>query len=250
MSIETRLTTRTLTSIGARRREPVGLFWVGSGQFLGHLLPVRSSGGTGRATVKFQYVALWFYWVVLIVAMTALLAIGRAIEFGLESIMPFLSPREVNSAVGLLMLCMAFIAIVGFSRVQRRFGYLFPSRNLSLTKVGMHFDLPLHISGFVSWRDIASVRSLKFRGGMLITIEFKRKLPIGPAGDERELSRLFLRGNRILPSGESFVEAAQRCHAQGNCIHNFASFQGDLNYCNGSIAGTAANLSPLLPPRL
>jgi hypothetical protein len=146
--------------------------------------------------------------------MTAFFAIGRAVEFGLESIMPFLSSREVNSAVALLMLCMVFIAIVGFSRVQLRFGYLFPSSHLILTKIGMHFDLPLHISGFVSWHDIASVRSVKFRGRMLITIEFKHKLPIGPAGDERELSRLLLRGDRILPSGESFVEAAQRCHAQ------------------------------------
>ena len=166
--------------------------------------------------MEFQYVASWFYWVVLIVAMTAFFAIGRAVEFGLESIMPFLSSREVNSAAALLLLCMVFIAIVGFSRAQRRFGYLFPSSHLVLTKVGMHFDLPLRISGFVSWHDIASVRSVKFRGRMLITIEFKHKLPIGPAGYERELSRLLLRGDRVLPSGESFVEAAQRCHAQGD----------------------------------
>lgn len=149
--------------------------------------------------------------------MTAFFAIGRAIEFGLESIMPFLSSREVNSVVALLMLCIALTSIVGFSRIQRRFGYLFPSSHLVLTKIGMHFDLPLRISGFVSWRDISSVRSVKFRGRMLITIEFKHKLPIGPAGHERELSRLFLRGDRILPSGENFVEAAQRCHAQGAC---------------------------------
>lgn len=172
--------------------------------------------------MKFRYVGLWFHWLVFLAAIVAFAVIGRIIEASLQSILlpsPSMQPH-FRMAATILSLCGTLLAILIFARIQKRIGHIFPSRALNLTESGIHFDLPLQISGFVAWNSIASIhRTFQLRGIWHIVIEFKHKLPIGPAGAERELSRLMLRGNQILPSGEKFLDAAQRYHAQAAGDH-------------------------------
>jgi hypothetical protein len=152
----------------------------------------------------------------------AFAVIGRAIESGLGSIAPFLPGIQPHfrMAATIISLCVTLLAIVILARIQGRISHLIPSRLLTLTEDGIYFDLPLQISGFVAWRDIASVgRTVRVRGIWSIVIEFKHKLPVGPTGAEKELSRLMLSGNQILPSGEEFLNAAQRYHARATGGH-------------------------------
>lgn len=171
--------------------------------------------------MKFRYVAFWFYWLAFFVAIAAFVAIGRVIETGLVSVAPSLLSMQTHlrMAVTILSLCVILLAILIYARLQARISHLFPSRSLVLTEDGIRFDLPLQMGGFVAWRDIASVhRTIQIRGSWAIAIEFKHKLPVGPAGVERELSRLILRGDHILPSGEAFLEGAQRYHARATAL--------------------------------
>lgn len=169
--------------------------------------------------MQFRYVALWFYWLQFVSGIAMFVYAGVGIIMGLGAVMPSLKmvPWLFYIVTLFLTLCAAYPAFVVILRMHERFQRFYPARPLPLMKEGISFDLPLGRTGFVAWRDISSIQEgIRLQATWQFVIEFKHKLSFGPAGLELKLNRLVLNGYRILPSGEEFLKAAQRYHAQAS----------------------------------
>ncbi|HEY5796357.1 MAG TPA: hypothetical protein VIU82_15220 [Bosea sp. (in: a-proteobacteria)] len=169
---------------------------------------------TERALMQFRYMASWLYWLLIGMSVTAQTYVMALVILGLKALAPsLLKSPPLFLAISIPLVLCAFLPIFALAfRLHARIHRFYPARPLVLTEEGISFDLSLGISGFVAWRDVARVGRSGW-GWWHVFIEFKHKLSIGPAGLERELSRLLLRGDRILPSGREFLKAAQHYHA-------------------------------------
>lgn len=167
--------------------------------------------------MQFRYTAFWFYWLLIGMGLAAQTYVMALIMLGLKALAPSLlkSPLLFLAVSIPLVLCAVLSIFALAFRLHPRIHRFYPARPLVLTEEGISFDLTLGISGFVAWRDVAKVERVG-ASWWSVVIEFKQKLSIGPAGLEKELSRLALRGDRILPSGQKFLQAAQRYHAQAS----------------------------------
>ncbi|MCU4181418.1 hypothetical protein [Bosea sp. BH3] len=164
--------------------------------------------------MKFRYVAFWFYWSLASAGLFAFIMLSTAVSAGLKMAVPSLlemQPLFVAAVIALTLAAAYPIATLAL-RVHERIHWLYPAHRIAMNQRGIAFDLPLGISGSVDWRDVASVDYCPGRF-WYVAVEFKRKQPLGPAGLEKELDRLLLRGDRILPSGRAFLKAARHYHA-------------------------------------
>lgn len=180
--------------------------------------------------MKFRYVAFWFYWSLAMAGLFALVMLSTAVGAGLKLEMPsLLEVRPLFVAVVIaLTICAAFPVALLALHIHERIHWLYPAHRIAMNQRGIAFDLSLGISGSVDWRDVARVDYAPGGPGTwYVVVEFKRKLPLGPAGLEKELGRLCLGGHRMLPSGQEFLQAAQRYHAMASGLPDIAE-QGEL----------------------